>query len=120
MYAEQGSGSAVVGVTVALTESAVGRSVADDSVMEEVTIIEDPTIRVSVVWVSVGSVCDSVAADVSCAGGVVCVDGSVVEVCVVGGSVGDVRVAITVGVWQSVPEKPSGQIQPSSPVLSSR
>lgn len=115
MYAEQGSGSAVVGVTVALTESAVGRSVADDSVTEEVTITEDSTIRVSVVWVSVGSVGDSVVADVSCAGGVVCVGDSVV-----GGSVGDVRVAITVGVWQSVPEKPSGQIQPSSPVLSSR
>ena len=35
-------------------------------------------------------------------------------------SAGDVGVTITVGVWQSVPEKPSGQTQPSSPVLSSR
>lgn len=68
------------------------------------------------------------------AAGVVTVDDSVAEDCVGDGgdsvvasmspnvedSVGDVRDSITIDVWQIIPEKPSGQMQPSSPVLSSR
>ena len=100
-------------VNVVVCDSVVGGSVKREDVDSDADKVDS---------VDAGSVIDDIvdnAAEVSFAGGVVVGD-SVVRVSVVEDSARDVGVTITVGVWQSVPEKPSGQIQPSSPVLSSR
>lgn len=102
----------------------MGDSVTDGSVSENVVDsveenIEDSEIKVSVVGVSVCDVGVSAVANLSVARGVVG-GNCVFRVSVVKASVGDARDSTTVGVWQSTPEKPFGQTQPSSPVLSSR